>query len=61
MGAAGGVSFPDDAGRRDPARNTYMRCVGTHQAMIIEARVEHPDGDHEHYAIAREPVKGGLI
>lgn len=34
-----------------------MRCVGTHQAMIIEARVEHPDGDHEHYAIARESAK----
>ncbi len=52
-----GVFFPDGVGRGDPARNTYMQCVGTHQAMVIEARIEHPDGSYEHYVVAREPVK----
>lgn len=52
-----GAYFPDDVDRRDPAYNTYMQFVGTHQAMVIEARREHPDGTFEHYVIARQPVQ----
>ncbi|SPT53733.1 Uncharacterised protein [Actinomyces bovis] len=52
-----GAFFPDDVGKHDPARNTYMQFIGTHEAMVIEARIEHPDGTFEHYTIAREPIQ----
>lgn len=40
----------------DPARDNYIQCAGTYQALTIEIRTTEPNGSYKHYTVAREPV-----
>ncbi|OKL51638.1 hypothetical protein BSZ40_05635 [Buchananella hordeovulneris] len=48
--------FPSDFPARAIVKETYLRCRGAHQAMIVESRVTRPDRTFDHYIASRMPV-----
>ncbi|WP_222844749.1 NTP pyrophosphohydrolase [Buchananella hordeovulneris] len=47
---------PYDVPKRAIARQNYIRCFGTAQAMVVQIRVTQPDRTTALYVVAREPI-----